>query len=101
MKFFKGGYKMIASTNISQVKEKIDHYVGSRVKIRANKGRKKIVVKEGVIENTYPSIFVVKIYDSIHHLERVVSYSYTDVLTHDVELSLCCEEEMDQENIEE
>ncbi len=53
-------------------KKSINH-VGSRVKIRANKGRKKIVVKEGVIQDTYPSIFVVKVYDTVHRSERVVS----------------------------
>jgi uncharacterized protein Veg len=82
---------MIGRDDIFQVKQEINNHVGSRVKIRANKGRKKIVVKEGVIQNTYPSIFVVKVYDTVHRSERVVSYSYTDVLTHTVELSLCKE----------
>ena len=82
---------MIGRDDIFQVKQEINSHVGSRVKIRANKGRKKIVIKEGVIENTYPSIFVVKVIDALHHSERAVSYSYTDVLTHTVELSLCKE----------
>ncbi len=82
---------MIGRDDIFQVKQEINNHVGSRVKIRANKGRKKIVVKEGVIQDTYPSIFVVKVYDTVHRSERVVSYSYTDVLTHTVELSLCKE----------
>ncbi len=80
---------MIGRDDIFQVKREIDHHVGSKVRIRANKGRKKIVVKEGVIQSTYPSIFVVKIQDDGHNTQRVVSYSYTDVLTHTVELSLC------------
>jgi len=80
---------MIARDDIFQVKREIDNYVGSRVKIRANKGRKKIVVKEGIIQNTYPSIFVVSFQNAENHSTRVVSYSYTDVLTHTVELSLC------------
>lgn len=80
---------MIARDDIFQVKREIDNYVGSRVKIRANKGRKKIVVNEGIIQNTYPSIFVVSFQNEENHSTRVVSYSYTDVLTHTVELSLC------------
>ncbi len=83
---------MIGRDDIFQVRKEIDHYIGTKVKIRANKGRKKIVVKEGVIQSTYPSIFVVEIDDDSHpSSSRVVSYSYTDVLTHTVELSLCQE----------
>ena len=80
---------MIGRDDIFQVKREIDNYVGSKVRIRANKGRKKIVVKEGVIQSTYPSIFVVRLHDESQKATRVVSYSYTDVLTHTVELSLC------------
>lgn len=79
---------MIGRGDIFQVKKEIDRYVGSKVRIRANKGRKKIVIKEGVIQSTYPSIFVVSLDNKSHSNERVVSYSYTDVLTHTVELSL-------------
>lgn len=79
---------MIGRGDIFQVKKEIDNYVGSKVRIRANKGRKKIVIKEGVIQSTYPSIFVVSLDSKSQNDERVVSYSYTDVLTHTVELSL-------------
>nr|WP_132253119.1 Veg family protein [Natranaerovirga pectinivora] len=82
---------MIAKEDIIQVKRRMDEYVGSRVKVRANKGRKKVVVKEGVLENTYPSIFVVKVQNELQDSYRRVSYSYTDILTHTVELSLCRE----------
>ena len=58
--------------------------MGKRVKLRANRGRKKIVEAEGVIESTYPKIFVVKL-DESHSLERL-SYTYADVLTRTVEV---------------
>lgn len=81
---------MIGREELFQVKQEINNYVGSKVRIRANKGRKKIVIKEGVIQSTYPSIFVVKLDDTKKEkASRVVSYSYTDVLTHTVELTLC------------
>ena len=82
---------LIAKEDIIQVKRRMDEYVGSRVKVRANKGRKKVVIKEGVLENTYPSIFVVKVQNELQDSYRRVSYSYTDILTHTVELSLCSE----------
>lgn len=81
---------MIGREDLFRVKKEINNYVGSKVRIRANKGRKKIVIKEGIIQSTYPSIFVIKLDDEkTERTSRVVSYSYTDVLTHTVELSLC------------
>jgi uncharacterized protein Veg len=82
-------FEVIAKEDIKQVKRRMDEYVGSRVKVRANKGRRKVVVKEGVLEKTYPSIFVVKVQNELQDSYRTVSYSYTDILTHTVELSLC------------
>lgn len=82
---------MIAKEDIFQVKKQIDGYVGSKVRIRANKGRKRVVEKEGVLQNTYPSIFVVKVQNEQQDTYRTVSYSYTDVLTNNVQLSVCKE----------
>ena len=80
---------MIAKEDIIKVKRRMDECVGSRVKIRMNKGRRKIVVREGIIEKTYPSIFLIKVENEFQDSSRLVSYSYTDILTHTVELSLC------------
>ena len=57
------------------------------------KGRNKITIKEGILESAYPSLFVVKVsneYDSV----RRVSYTYSDVLTSTVEVTIC--DELDQ-----
>ena len=83
---------MIAKSDILQVRKDIEGFVGSKVRIKANKGRKRIVVREGVLENTYPSIFVIRVQNEFEDTFRSVSYSYTDVLTHTVELSLCKEQ---------
>ena len=80
---------MIGRNEIFYVRQEISNYIGSKVRIRAHKGRKKTVVREGVIENTYPSIFAIKLQDKRCKAERIVSFSYTDVLTHTVELVLC------------
>ena len=63
--------------------------IGRRVRVRANKGRHKYSVAEGVIQESYPSIFTVRINADEDNAERVVSYSYTDVLTRDVQLVIC------------
>lgn len=74
--------------SVTDIKESIQSHIGERVKLKTNKGRKKIVEHEGVLESAYSSIFTVKICNS-YNLSRCVSYSYSDVLTDNVELTLC------------
>lgn len=69
---------------ISEIKEDLDSFVGSRIRLKANRGRNRIIEREGVLESTYPNIFIVKINE--RKVERRVSYSYADVLTETVEL---------------
>lgn len=69
---------------LADIRKDLESFVGSRVKLKANKGRNRIVEREGVLESIYPNIFVVKI--SERKVERRVSYSYADVLTSTVEL---------------
>jgi uncharacterized protein Veg len=74
-----------------KIKSDLAESVGHKVKLTAKKGRKQVVTREGVIENTYPSIFTIKLDtpDDLLAAERRVSYSYTDVLTKTVELIIC------------
>ena len=71
---------------IQQIKLDLELSIGKRVKLKANRGRKQILEAEGVIENTYPKIFIVKL-DKSHSVRRV-SYTYADVLTKTVELTV-------------
>lgn len=80
--------KVVLTEDLKTIKSQIDPFIGSKVRVRANKGRKRIVVSEGVLENTYPSIFVVKVRNDLGG-HRTLSFSYADVLTETVQLSLC------------
>ena len=71
---------------LEQIKLDLESYVGKRVKLKANRGRKKVNEAEGVIENTYQKLFVVKL-DKSHSVRRM-SYTYADVLTKTVELTV-------------
>jgi uncharacterized protein Veg len=75
--------------DIMNVRRAVDANIGHRVRVKANKGRHKYAIVEGVIQESYPSIFTVKLNVDGDLTERVVSYSYTDVLTRDVQLVLC------------
>lgn len=69
---------------ISEIKRDLESFVGSKIRLKANRGRNRIIERIGVLESTYPNIFVVKIDE--RKVERRVSYSYADVLTETVEL---------------
>lgn len=72
---------------ISQIRKELENCVGKRIQLKANKGRKKIFIREGIVENVYPSIFTVKIENDFNS-SRKVSYSYTDILTRTVEIKV-------------
>ena len=68
---------------LTTIKKDIEGHVGEKVTLKANGGRRKIVVNKGVLEKTYDSIFIIRL-DS--NCQRTVSYSYSDVLTKTVQL---------------
>jgi len=72
---------------ISDIRKDLESFVGSKVRLKANRGRNRIVEREGILESIYPNIFVVKLNE--RKVERRVSYSYADVLTETVELFIC------------
>ena len=51
---------MIEKSDLFQIKKDIETCIGEKVQLKANKGRKKAFIREGILENTYPSIFIVK-----------------------------------------
>ncbi|MGP3777885.1 Veg family protein [Halanaerobium saccharolyticum] len=67
---------------LDKIKEEVKSFVGHRVSVKANRGRRKAVEKEGVLEKTHENVFVVRIND--HNQIRRLSYTYSDLLTDDV-----------------
>lgn len=68
----------------------------NRIVLKANGGRKKTIERSGVLKETYPSVFIVELDQDKHNFERV-SYTYTDVLTENVQVSF--EEDNHQEAV--
>ena len=68
---------------IANIKKDIETHLGEKVTLKANGGRKKILVNDGVLESIYPSIFVIRL-DKDN--KRTVTYIYSDVLTNTVQL---------------
>lgn len=82
---------MYIKNDLVKIKSSLSDSVGKKVRLTAKKGRKQSVTREGIIESTYPSIFIVKLdpHSDYTPSGRRVSYSYTDVLTKAVELVIC------------
>lgn len=79
---------MLPRNALHDIKRSLDDLIGEKVLLRANGGRRKTIERMGVLEETYPSVFVVKLDPPDGSFKRV-SYSYADVLTETVELMLC------------
>ena len=75
--------------SIHKIRKSVRAHTGRRVRVRTMDGEKKVEIASGVIAETYPSIFVIStdLQESI--CNKKVSFSYCDILTKDIELSLC------------
>lgn len=73
---------------VGRIRTDLESLTGTRMRLRANMGRSKILEREGVLEETHPAVFVVRVEEKRDRTARV-SYSYADVLTGTVELSHC------------
>lgn len=85
---------------LASIKAELDQRVGDEVVVIAQAGRKKITKRHGVLSETYPAVFIVNLNQDENAFERV-SYSYTDLLTKNIEIDFNFEEHQDtDEDIE-
>ncbi len=86
------GEKMDNKIEIQRIKTDLESNLGNKIKFASKRGRKKKVVRSGVIEGIYPNIFVIKVdpyFEDEEMVEQRVSYRYSDIITRTVELALC------------
>ena len=82
---------------IESVKNKIDELVGKNIFMQVCRGRKQVHRYRGVVENAFPSVFVVRLTEIIHdssikstNIRKIdeilgaLSYSYSDVVCGEV-----------------
>ncbi|MGN0767912.1 MAG: Veg family protein [Christensenellales bacterium] len=67
------------NNNISGLMENVRALTGVRVKIKVNRGRNRIELIEGVLENAYPNIFTVR-----KQTGELNSFSYADIIANNV-----------------
>lgn len=76
----------LPNTALEQIRHDLQLHLGERIRLRANRGRKKVLEAEGVLEQTYPRLFVVRL-DKSNAVKRI-TYTYVDVLTSTVEVTV-------------
>ena len=73
----------------TKIRYSIQQQCGNRVKIQLDRGRNKVDVQEGVIQQAYPSVFTVLVSDEDEeHPDQLLSFSYTDVITKEIRMEL-------------
>mgnify|MGYP004510591217 CR=1 FL=1 len=65
--------------NLSEMQANVRALTGLRVKIKVNRGRNKIELIEGILENAYPNIFTVR-----RQSGELNSFSYADIISKNV-----------------
>ncbi len=81
---------MINKTDIQRVKDLLTENHGKRIRLSVKRGRNREIIRHGYISETYPSIFIV-VLDSISEfadIQRTVSFSYADILTKSIEITV-------------
>lgn len=68
---------------LASIRMDIENHIGEQVTLKANGGRRKVLVNKGTIEKAYPNIFVIRLDQDT---QRTVTYSYSDVLTKTVQI---------------
>lgn len=76
--------------DLIRVRASVLQQCGSKVKIQLDRGRNKVDIQEGVIQNAYPSVFTILIDDERdENPPQLLSFSYTDIITRDIRMKLC------------
>lgn len=76
--------------DISKVRESVHQQCGSNVMIQLDRGRNKVDIQKGVIQNAYRSVFTILVDDEREgNPPQLLSFSYNDIITKDIRMKLC------------
>lgn len=79
----------MGKVDVKAVRNAVYRAIGSRVVVKSNRGRHRFDVSEGIIKEVYPHVFMIELNNREEDASKTVSYTYTDILTKDVQLQLC------------
>lgn len=70
---------------LAEIKDYLDDRVGEPISVTVQMGRKKKKERNGILKETYRSVFVVDLNQEENDFDRI-SYSYRDILTNTIEI---------------
>ena len=76
-------------SEFDKVRASVQQQCGSRVVIQLDRGRNKVDIQEGVIQEAYPSVFTILVEDADDKPAQLLSFSYTDIITKEIRMKLC------------
>ncbi len=77
-------------SDFDKVRASVASQKGNRVKIQLDRGRNKIDIQEGIIQEAYPSVFTILVDDEESTKPaQLLSFSYTDIITKEIRMQLC------------
>ena len=79
---------MIQKEELEMCKRDIESCKGMKVRLKTNGGRKRTLVREGIVEDIYPKVFTVRVVRDSEDEPEVYTYSYIDIMTGTVEVSV-------------
>lgn len=75
-------------SEFDKVRASVQQQCGSHVMIQLDRGRNKIDIQKGVIQEAYPSVFTILVEDQADGPDQLLSFSYTDIITKDIRMKL-------------
>ena len=79
---------MIQREDLEMCKKDIEACIGKKVRLKTNGGRKRTIIREGIVEDCYPKVFTVRCIRKSQDDPELVTYSYIDILTDTVEIAV-------------
>jgi len=83
---------VIDAKSVDNIRKVLESNVGQKVRLKANRGRRRSCEMEGVIADTYHNLFTVQVGTDSNSVQTL-SYTYSDVLISNVELVVCSNNE--------
>jgi uncharacterized protein Veg len=71
---------------LAEIKEHLDNHIGEPVTLITHESRNRTIEHQAVVRETFRSVFVLDLKQDGHEFDRA-SFSYTDLLTENIELN--------------
>ncbi|HJG84325.1 MAG TPA: Veg family protein [Weissella thailandensis] len=70
---------------LAEIKQQLDAHIGEPVTLTTHESRHRTIEHQAVVRDTFRSVFVLDLEQDGHEFDRA-SFSYTDVLTENIEI---------------